>query len=79
TGLIEIKAMPEKFQNKFRISLLRLQNWDNGSNGLYFVTICTDKRECYLGKITSPIIPTKRTNRFAKMETGNIGRNYKSI
>ncbi|MDP4188461.1 MAG: hypothetical protein Q8905_10465 [Bacteroidota bacterium] len=47
--------MPEKFQNKCRVPSLRLQNWDNGSNGLYFVTICTDKRECYLGKIVSTV------------------------
>jgi REP element-mobilizing transposase RayT len=28
-----------------------LQNWDYGSDALYFVTICTAHRECYFGEI----------------------------
>jgi putative transposase len=31
----------ELFQNKYKINSVRLANWDYGSNGLYFVTICT--------------------------------------
>ena len=41
----------EKFRNKYRISSTRLKNWDYGWNGLYFVTICTQNRECYFGNI----------------------------
>ncbi|MFI5133400.1 MAG: transposase [Chitinophagales bacterium] len=40
-----------KFKNKYRIPSARLQNWDYGSPGLYFITICTKNRECYFGKI----------------------------
>lgn len=43
--------MSEKFQNKYRISSARLQNWDYGWAGAYFVTICTKNRECYFGDI----------------------------
>ena len=43
--------MPKKYQNKYRISSTRLQNWDYGWNASYFVTICTKNRECYFGKI----------------------------
>jgi len=43
--------MDDKFQNKYRISSTRLQNWDYGWNAPYFVTICTKNREHYFGKI----------------------------
>lgn len=41
----------EKFQNKYRISSIRAQWWDYGWNGAYFITICTQDREHYFGKI----------------------------
>src|SRR6185369_16536597 len=41
-----------KFKNKYRTSPARLANWDYGSNGLYFITICTKNRIRYFGDIT---------------------------
>jgi REP element-mobilizing transposase RayT len=41
----------DKFQNKYRISSSRLQNWNYGSPGFYFITICTKNREHYFGEI----------------------------
>jgi REP element-mobilizing transposase RayT len=43
--------MPDKFQNKYRISSARLSAWDYSSNGAYFITICTAKRQNYFGEI----------------------------
>jgi len=43
--------MGEKFQNKYRISSARLQNWDYASEGAYFITICTKDRFHYFGEI----------------------------
>lgn len=43
--------MSQKFKNKYRIPSSRLQNWDYGANGAYFITICTQNRECYFGDI----------------------------
>ncbi len=40
-----------KFQNKYRIPTNRLLGYDYGSNGLYFVTICTKNRINYFGEI----------------------------
>ncbi|MCC7453240.1 MAG: hypothetical protein IT222_03665 [Crocinitomix sp.] len=40
-----------KFQNKYRIPSTRLQNWDYRWAGIYFITICTQNREQYFGKI----------------------------
>jgi REP element-mobilizing transposase RayT len=41
----------EKFRNKYRIPSARLQGYDYGSNGFYFVTICTKNRNHYFGDI----------------------------
>ncbi len=41
----------EKFKNKYRISSARLQTWDYGSNGAYFITICTKNKEHFFGEI----------------------------
>lgn len=40
-----------EFQNKYRIPSNRLQKWDYSINDAYFVTICTQNRECYFGEI----------------------------
>ncbi|HEX2394360.1 MAG TPA: transposase [Bacteroidales bacterium] len=43
----------QKFQNKYRIESSRLQNWDYGQNGDYYVTICTHGMETFFGKVIS--------------------------
>ena len=53
----------DKFKDKFRIPSARLINWDYGSYGLYFVTICTLNRACYFGDITEK--PSVETQHFA--------------
>ena len=39
------------FKNKYRIESTRLPNWDYGSAGYYFVTICTKGRDAFFGEI----------------------------
>jgi putative transposase len=39
------------YQGKYRIDSARLADYDYGSNGIYFVTICTRNRHCYFGDI----------------------------
>ena len=43
--------MQNKFKNKYRISSARLQSWDYSNNGAYFITICTQNRNHFFGKI----------------------------
>ncbi len=40
-----------KFKNKYRIPSNRLKNWDYSTNAAYFITICTQNREHFFGKI----------------------------
>jgi REP element-mobilizing transposase RayT len=39
------------FKNKYRIDSTRLKSWDYGSDGYYFITICTKGRKHFFGKI----------------------------
>lgn len=49
--------MEDKFQNKYRIPSARLQNWDYGANGAYFITICTREMKHLFGEVVD-----KKTN-----------------
>jgi putative transposase len=50
----------EKFQNKYRIPSARLQNWDYGANGAYFITICTKNMTHFFGEVvTVPAVETR--------------------
>ncbi|NQT26743.1 hypothetical protein HQ585_15410 [candidate division KSB1 bacterium] len=60
--------MSEKFKNKYRIESARLQHWDYGWNGAYFVTICTRGREYYFGDIVN--------EKMQLSEIGEMVRNY---
>ena len=42
--------MADKFQNKYRIPSARHPNWDYGTNGAYFITICTKNRQYFFGE-----------------------------
>lgn len=53
----------KKFKNKYRILSARLQNWDYGAAALYFITICTQNRECWFGDI-----------RYGHMQLSEIGK-----
>ena len=44
--------MSNKFKNKYRIASTRLQTWDYGANGSYFITICTHDRAHAFGEVT---------------------------
>ena len=43
--------MEEKFKNIFRIGSARLQEWDYRWNAAYYITISTQGKECYFGKV----------------------------
>jgi putative transposase len=67
-GENSIPIMSNKFQNRYRIPSARLQNWDYGSNAAYFITICTQHRQCWFGHI-------QNGNRILS-EIGNIANRY---
>ena len=52
----------KKYQNKYRIASARLQGYNYGNAGLYFITICTANRKHFFGEIID-----------GKMQLSNIG------
>ena len=74
----------KKFQNKYRIPSARLENWDYGANGAYFITICTDKMQHYFGEVYERKMQLNElgklaqdlwqeiTNQFPYVELGNF-------
>jgi REP element-mobilizing transposase RayT len=41
----------DRYKNKYRTTPFRKPNWDYGSHGLYFITICTHERIHYFGEV----------------------------
>ena len=56
------------YQNKYRISSARLQSWDYASEGLYFVTICTQNREYFFGEVINGEMQQSEIGQVAKEE-----------
>ncbi len=48
--------MDGKFRNKYRSDSVRLQNWNYGWGGAYFITICTKNREFYFGNVVEGVM-----------------------
>lgn len=71
--------MTDKFQNKYRIPSARLQNWDYGSNGAYFITICTHNREHYFGKIVDGIMQLNDIGKLAQQYWMEIPNHFSFI
>jgi REP element-mobilizing transposase RayT len=63
--------MSDKYQDIYRGQTFRLQNWDYGSEGLYYITICTQNREHFFGEI-EPFSATNHEN--GKMILSEIGK-----
>ena len=58
--------MQNKFQNKYRIPSSRLQTWDYGTNGAYFITICTQNREHFFGVVQNGTMQLSETGKIAE-------------
>ena len=63
--------MPDKYRNKYRIPSARLQGYDYGQNGAYFITICTKNRIHYFGEIISSF--DFETQNVASLQATQIG------
>src|SRR5690606_8094440 len=55
-----------KYQNKYRVESARAQWWDYGWNGAYFITICTQNREHFFGKIIDARLIVSQTGQLAE-------------
>lgn len=65
-------VMNNLYKNKYRVTSARRPNWDYGSHGLYFVTICTKERVPYFGEIITETQSTE-TQSVASLQGTAIG------
>ena len=63
-----ITMSDDKYKNKYRIPTNRLQGYDYGSKGCYFVTICTNNREHYFGEIVNGEMQLSKIGEIAQTE-----------
>jgi len=57
--------MNDKYKNKYRIETTRLNGWDYGKNGYYFVTICTKDRIPYFGNVINGMVQLSEIGKIA--------------
>lgn len=71
--------MEEKYKDNYRTRSARLENWDYGSHGLYYLTICTKGWVPYFGEMQ----PSKNNGDGPHLEFTSIGiialNNWKAI
>lgn len=60
--------MGERFADKYRIETTRMRNWDYGWCGQYFITICTQCRECFFGEIIEGQMKISEIGEIVKSE-----------
>ena len=53
-----------KYKGKFRIASNRLSEWDYGTPGYYFVTVCTQNRVPWFGKVIEDQMVLSPTGRI---------------
>ena len=71
--------MADKYKNKYRISSIRLQNWDYAWNGAYFITICTQNREHFLGNIVDKYMELSPVGVLANLFWYEIRNHTKNV
>ena len=58
----------DKYKNKYRIPATRLHGYDYGSNGCYYVTICTKNHVHYFGEIVDGEMQLSAIGKIAQLE-----------
>lgn len=58
--------MTTTYNGRYRIASARLPHWDYGSNGIYFITICTHNRVPYFGTIEDHVMHCHVLGELAK-------------
>jgi putative transposase len=68
-GEVQVMTVsPPKFKKKYRIASDRLKEWDYGTPGYYFVTICTQNRVRWFGEVKGDRMFVSQAGEIAKQE-----------
>ena len=69
----------EKYLGIYRIPTARLQSWDYGNNAAYFITICTNNRKHYFGKIVEGVMHLNALGKLAHTHWLKILEDYNFV
>ncbi len=69
----------EKFAGKYRIKSARLKGYDYSSDGAYFVTICTQSRECFFGNVVDGEVRLTRAGQIVENIWKMISEHYSFV
>jgi putative transposase len=67
------------YRDKYRVETTRLPAWDYSENGWYFVTVCTQQRECSLGSIDSGVFRPSPVGEIAGSHWQAIPSHYEDV
>ena len=67
------------FQSQYRVESARLANWDYCTSGWYFVTICTHKKACSLGRSDYRTIVLSEAGLIAATELELVTSHYRNV
>ena len=67
------------FKNRYRIESARLRNHDYSQPGAYFITICTNNRECLFGNVENGKMILNDAGNFVKKCWFEIPTHYPNI
>src|SRR5271156_3015997 len=68
-----------RFRNRYRIESTRLADWDYGSRGWYFTTLCTKDKKCCLGQAVDGQIILSDAGIIAETEMRSIPSHYDNV
>ena len=68
-----------KFQDLYRIESTRLADWDYGSRGWYFVTVCTKDKKCSLGHAVDGQIVLSEAGLLVEIEMKAVASHYSNV
>lgn len=68
-----------KCKGKYRIASNRLSEWDYGTPGYYFVTVCTQNRVPWFGKVIEDQMVLSPAGRIAALNLERISQIYTNV
>ena len=71
--------MSDRFLDKYRMESTRKPNWDYSSSGWYFVTICTQDRICWFGKIVDREMHLNELGEIANQYWLDIPKHFSNV
>jgi putative transposase len=71
--------MAKLYKNRFRVKSARCPNWDYGSRGAYFITICTKGRVKYFGTIKNGCMKLSDAGKIAERCWDELPEHFPNI